>query len=427
MEWYPIIEIDLFKQKKSGEVVGRMNEKWPRVLIFCISIAAHLVAFLQFRLNVGGVMLPPQWRGQFLLLLFFSLAFAISLPLYRTKKYAVWAVLLVRAGILVLLGFPFGSYLGIELTLFGALIIETFAYTSLRFGLVFTILVTGVLITNQRPMMAWGMILPVATPHDRVSFAMFVAMLTTLSAMIRFQRDNQISSKELNRYLNEATLQLAQANLELQDYAVMAEQEAISNERKRLAREMHDTLAYTLTNLVMMLEASLDLSSGNREELLNHLRLARDQAKEGLVGVRSALQALRPVHLEEENGLTAIYHLIQTFTKATRIKVELNLGDAPLILGEEADWAAYRLVQEGMTNALRHGKATLIEISFYQERNGVRINIRDNGKGMENSSQGGFGLLGMRERIEKLGGELSANNQAGKGFVLSAWIPLKEG
>lgn len=405
-----------------------MNEKWPQVLIFCISMAAHLVAFLQFRLNVGGVMLPSQWRWQFFLLLFFSLVIAVTLPLYRTKKYAVWTVLLVKAGILALLGFPFGSYLGIELTLFGALIIEAFAYTSFRFGLAFTILITGVLISLQRPMMAWGMILPVASLHDRVSFVMFVAMLITLSAMIRFQWDNQVSSKELNRYLNEATLQLAQANLELQEYAVMAEREAISNERKRLAREMHDTLAYTLTNLVMMLEAAIDLSSsGNREELLNHLRLARDQAKEGLMGVRSALQALRPVYLEEENGLTAIYHLIQTFTKATRIKVELNLGDAPLILGNEADWAAYRLVQEGMTNALRHGKATLIEISFYQERNGVRINIRDNGKGMENAPHEGFGLLGMRERIEKLGGELTANNQTGKGFILSAWIPLKEG
>src|SRR5690554_7349363 len=109
----------------------------------------------------------------------------------------------------------------------------------------------------------------------------------------------------------------------------------------------------------MTLEAAIDLSPGDKTKLKTFLEQARDQAKEGMGEVRNILYATQPIQLKEEKGLTAIYHLTQTFTKATRIKVELNLGDAPLSFGEEADWAIYRLVQEGMTNALRHGKAKI--------------------------------------------------------------------
>jgi signal transduction histidine kinase len=405
-----------------------MPEPVLKVLILVLSLVAHLVALFQFHL-VHPEKMPfyPKWLGQFHFLLALSMLLAVLMWRFRDKPGRLWMALITRSGILVLIGMPFGGYLGIELTLLGVVIIETLTYGTLWKGIAFSLLLTGVMAGSQQAVVAWGHALPAASPHDQLSLIMYGGLLIVTSAVIRYQLDNQVSSAELNRCLDETTLQLAQANLQLQEYAMLTEQEAKENERKRLAREMHDTLSYTLTNLLMMLEAAIDLSAKGGQGLLTHLERARDQAKAGLAEVRGALQALRPVQMEEESGLVAIYHLVQTFAAATRIHVELNFGDVPLHFGEEADWAAYRLVQEGMTNALRHGKATLIEISMSLKDGGANIRIKDNGQGLNEPVKEGYGLLGMRERIERLGGNLTFENDPKRGFVLSAWIPLKVG
>ncbi|MGD8401051.1 MAG: sensor histidine kinase [Bacillota bacterium] len=405
-----------------------MLEALPDIFIVTLAIVAHLTAYIQLRLDqTGQKIFPPQWSGQCLFLLGLSLFLALLMPLYRKRRSLIRVTLLIRACILVLIGLPFGAYLGIEMTLLSFLIVEIFHYCSIRESIIFSLLLTGGLAALQQPVKAWGRILPAGSAHDVVSFLVFILMIILLSAVIRYRCDNQVTQAELNRCLDETTLQLTEANLRLQEYAAISEAEAKANERKRLAREIHDTLAYTLTNLVMMLEAAIDMSSDSGDELAVHLRRARDQAKEGLVSVRDALRALRPAPVAEEGGLIAIYRLVHTFTAATRIQVDLNLGDVPAYFGAEADWTAYRLVQEGITNALRHGKATLIAISFCREHGGVRIRIKDNGKSLTQTPQEGYGLQGMRERVERLEGHLSFGYEAGKGFTISAWLPLKEG
>jgi signal transduction histidine kinase len=204
-------------------------------------------------------------------------------------------------------------------------------------------------------------------------------LVLLLAVLLRLTRDRQQPAAEMNHTLHEATLRLAQINMQLQEYAVVAEQEAILSERKRLAREIHDTIAYTLTNLVMMMEAAIDLAGDQVENQRQLLVRAREQAKEGLGEVRQTLQALRPEKLAGTTGLPAIKQLVDTFAKATQINVELNFGDVPLFFGDEADWTAYRVVQEGITNALRHGRAAKIWISFSRIYGGVSIFIRDEG------------------------------------------------
>ncbi|HBG16901.1 MAG TPA: hypothetical protein DDW93_08995, partial [Firmicutes bacterium] len=162
-----------------------------------------------------------------------------------------------------------------------------------------------------------------------LSLSIYSGLIIILAFFLRLQSENQLTYEELNRSLHNASLKLVKANLELQDYAVMAKQQAEMNERRRLTREIHDTLAYTLTNLVMMLEAALDLTPGDCGVLQKHLQLTRDQALKGLADVRRALQALRPLEMAKVTGLPAITNLVKTFTNATQIKVSLNLGDAP--------------------------------------------------------------------------------------------------
>jgi signal transduction histidine kinase len=404
-----------------------MSASLSSVFIVIFSTVVHLTAYLQLRLNpIDFQIFPPQWERQIIFLLALSLFFVILMPLYQNRSGLIRLMILVRAGILVLIGWPLGTILEIEMTLLSALVVEIFYYCDLLESIVHSLFLVVAVAALQQPVKAWGMILPGGSVPDVVSFLIFMLMIIALSAFARYQFDIRINSTDVEQQRDESNRKLAEANLRLQEYAAISEEGAKVGERKRMAREIHDTLGYTLTNLVMMLEAAIDMSVHGKGELTEHLKRARDQAKEGLTGVRDAIRALRPMQIEEESGLTAIHRLISTFIAATRIQVNLNLGDAPANFGVEADWTAYRLVQEGITNALRHGKATLIEVAFNREYGGVRIRIKDNGKCLTQNPQEGYGLMGMRERVERLDGDFSFAYESGRGFTVSAWLPLKE-
>ncbi|MGE5582945.1 MAG: sensor histidine kinase [Bacillota bacterium] len=402
-----------------------MSKGLLRIFVLVLTIAAHGIAFLQFQQQLAIITLPPEFGSQFQFLLALSLSFALITP-FTSKPHFTWLLLILRGGALILMNMPFGNYLGITATLITALIVEANVYCSFKAGIICSaILVAAAINSRVHPVKAWGLTLPAPSGMDLLFFGIYAGFITVFSAIFNFQVANQISVKELNRRLDEATLQLARANSQLQEYAVMAEREAVQNERKRFAREIHDTLAYTLTNLIMMSEAAKDLVDGEKTVLLGHLSKIHDLARAGSLEVRRAIQALRPVELTEVSGLLAVYRLVRTFREATQINVELNLGNVPQFLGEEADLTVYRLVQEGITNALRHGKASEIELSFSLLSGGVCILIKDNGIGSNNLNEG-YGLTGMRERIERLGGQLTASNRPEGGFMVSAWIPLKE-
>ncbi len=409
-----------------------MSERTLRIIVLGMSALAHLVAFFQFRFQVDVFNLSISYQSQLpsnyeILSIWFlalSLIFAIFM-LYSFPERWYWFFFGVRGLILLLVGRVFGDYFGIEMTLLAALVIEACIYLPFWKGIAYSSGLTAIIVLFHS--FAFGVAIPYFNLYEHLTFMMNAALIIGITALLRFQRENQVSVTELNRRLDEATLELAQTNMKLQEYAISAEQEAMLNERKRVAREVHDTLAYTLTNLVMMMEAAIDLNHKNNPNITQHLELARDQANEGLKEVRHALDALRPVQLTDLNGLAAVCRLVQAFEKASQIKVELELGDAPLNFGAEANLVVFRLVQEGMTNALRHGRATLIAVSLARVREGLSITIKDNGVGSVNAApSGGFGLMGMRERLERLGGKLETVSSVGEGFMLTAWLPIGE-
>ncbi len=403
-----------------------MSERYLKVIIIMLSVISHMAAFWQFKSFEVTETLPIDWKNFLVGLLVISLLTALVLPFCQRQR-ATGYLLALRGLIVFLTGQISGDYFGTEFTLLAILIVEASIYTSFRYGLSFGMLLTFLVFLSQTHYTFFGMIPRSFSWHERWGFLITALLIIGITAILRFQRENQIPAAELNRRLEEATLELAQTNMKLQEYVITAEQEAMLNERKRVAREVHDTLAYTLTNLLMMMEAAIALAEKDNPELVKHLRSARNQAKEGLAEVRYALQALRPVEYSGFSGLSAIQRLVRAFEKATQLKVVLELGDIPLYLGEEANLALFRLVQEGMTNALRHGKASLITILFSRDGEGVSVTIKDNGKGSGNPEpRSGFGLVGMQERLQRLGGRLETFSIPGEGFTLTAWIPLRE-
>jgi signal transduction histidine kinase len=400
-----------------------MSQKMLRGLTPFLVSCAHLVAFIQLQWSPDLKALPSKWILQSIILLGFSALIVFILPFIHRLKL-ILPLLAMQGFILYLIGLPSGGYLGVELALLTALIIEVFEYLLIWQALLFSSgLTLMVLYMKQISVNAWGIILPPSLKHDLLSFGFFGAMIIVLNLIIRFQKDNQVLAVEVKKSFQEGMLHLAQINMQLQEYAALVEQRVVIEERKRLSREIHDTFAYTLTNLMMMLEAAKYLTKPDEIELLKQIEVASNHANEGVTEVHRALQALRPGQLMQATGLTAIQNLINTFIKATHIKIELSLGNVPLNLGEDVDLVAYRFVQEGITNALRHGRATEISVLLSLVEQKIHILIKDNGIGANNAKEG-YGLAGMRERIDRLGGRLEIAHSVCEGFRLLAVIPI---
>jgi signal transduction histidine kinase len=427
--FHRITIIDLIESQMAGKIfVGgiAMPIRTFRLAVAILSVITHLVALVQYRLDFSGATVPERWFVQFCILLAISASGSLVL-LINLKRTVVWGVFLGKALILVLISLPLGKNIGADLTVLTTVLLEVGMSFSLTVSLCYNCSLSLLLIyIHSHQVRVWEGIAGTLSLHDALFFFIYSGILIMISAYLPYQEKHRFSAAELNRRLDEATLRLTDTNLKLQEYAAIVERETIQNERKRMAREMHDTLAYTLTNLVMMIDAGIGLAVTDSTKLVKHLSQIRLKTQEGLVEVRRTLQSLRPVELVKVQGLHAIRYLVTAFANATKIEMTLNLGNAPLFFEEETGLVAYRLVQEGITNALRHGKATSITVSLGEVDGNLTIQIKDNGVGITEFKEG-LGLVGMRERIEKLGGKLSVVSQPGNGFILNALIPLEKG
>ncbi len=380
---------------------------------------------MQFKLKLETSEVGLRWANQFYVLLVVSLL--LSFALFFTKKNTLLIIFLgLRFLILIIIGYPLSDYMGIELTLITALIFEVGLYLELPYNAIFGLVIIVTILLFQQPVKAWNRELPGVITHDLISFGLYSFALLLISTSLNHYLTKLAIQKDLSERLNGAIMQLTSANLGFQQHAILIERQSKEDERKRLTREVHDTIGYTLTNVIMMMEAATDLSSGNHEQLRELLIKARAQAQEGLNETRRALRILRSTEVHRPKGLRLIYELIKAFKYATGVEVNVEFGNVPWVLGEEMDSAIFRLLQEGLINAFRHGKATKIDVKFWQDDSKINIHIHDNGTGSDEIEEG-IGIAGMRERIEKLGGLVSAHNVF-DGFEVSARIPfpLKE-
>lgn len=217
--------------------------------------------------------------------------------------------------------------------------------------------------------------------------------------------------------------QLAEANARLAQYASTVEQLTISRERNRLARELHDVLAHTLSGVAVELEglrATMQRDPEQATALLDHsLRAIR----EGLTETRRALQELRAKPLEDLGLALAIQTLAESYASHSDFQLKLDidheLGDYPA----KVQQSVYRIAQEALTNAADHAQAqnVYVELKRYR-RDQIQLIVRDDGCGFDPGSaeyKNHYGLLGMQERAEMTGGELSVESQVGKGTQVS--------
>lgn len=226
---------------------------------------------------------------------------------------------------------------------------------------------------------------------------------------------------ESNNRLNESNAELNLANKRLREYAMTIASLAEIKERNRLAREIHDTLGHALTGIVAGLDACMVTLDYAPEVTKKQLEKIKAAARRGITDVRRSMHMLRPDDLEKLVFRDALRKLVEDFASASGVEVALQFDSFPENLRQDQTEVLYRIVQEGLTNAIRHGHASQVKIFMLGAGDMLNIIISDNGTGCAEIKKG-FGLHHMAERVEMLGGTLEYWSE--QGFVLEVNLPL---
>jgi signal transduction histidine kinase len=361
------------------------------------------------------------WYPQFLALMVSCAALAVGASVL-TAGPARRIVVFGQSLLVLLAAMPNGSNLWPETwAVFGALIQASVLLSTLM-GTVLSIALIAAATMLQRPMQVWDVVIPAPDGEQLVLTAAFSVMLLSVSIVMRRSRERIEDLQQRLEFLNQTTSHLADANVRFQRYAADVETSSAAAERRRITRELHDSVGYALTNFMMIMQAAKDLVLQDPERLQHLISRAHEQARETLADVRSTLRQLRKEIGADNRGIHRIQDLARSFEEATGVDVDVSFANLPVSLGPELDEILFRVVQEGLTNSFHHGHATHVEVVFFMEDNGVRVSVRDNGHGAESITEG-IGFRGLRERIQPKGGTLSLRGFTA-GFQLSAWVPF---
>ncbi len=216
--------------------------------------------------------------------------------------------------------------------------------------------------------------------------------------------------------------------------AVLAERErdaakriAVAEERARIARELHDIVAHAVSVMVLQVGAVRHKLPDSQAEDRDALDGVERAGRTALTEMRRLLAAMRregdEAELLPQPGLDGLRSLADEIGRAG-LPVELHVDGDPFPLPRGIDLSAYRIVQEGLTNALKHAHATRADVSVRYRPNALQLEVRDDGVGTSTSDGLGHGLVGIRERVKIYGGEMKTETVNGGGFVLSTRLPL---
>jgi signal transduction histidine kinase len=202
---------------------------------------------------------------------------------------------------------------------------------------------------------------------------------------------------------------------------------AVAEERVRIARELHDIVAHAVSVMVLQVGAvrhKLPHALADDSEALRNVEQA---GRTALAEMRGLLAAMRrdgdEAEFTPQPGLDGLDSLLEEIGRAG-LPVELHVDGEAVALPRGIDLSAYRIVQEGLTNALKHARARNAEVTVRYRANELQIEVRDNGQGNSTNDGLGHGLVGVRERVKIYGGEMSAGSANGSGFILSTRLPL---
>ena len=225
--------------------------------------------------------------------------------------------------------------------------------------------------------------------------------------------------------LAQALAHQAMLAIQLNEFAEQSRQAAVLEERNRLARDIHDTLAQGFTGVIVQLEALEDaIACCRRKEANEHLRRAGDLARQSLNEARRSVHALRPQALQRGNFWEALKGIVKNTTAGTALHTTFNLRGKLRNLPQYWQENLLHIGQEALTNSLKYAHPRNFETRLIFNTKELRLELRDDGDGFQvKARHDGFGLAGMRERVEQMGGNLTISSRRGKGTKIAVTLP----
>jgi signal transduction histidine kinase len=265
---------------------------------------------------------------------------------------------------------------------------------------------------------------------DWLSMLAGFAFVGAFSLSNRLLNTERKRSSELLYQLEKSNHELEEAHAQLQQYAKEIEELAITRERTRMAREIHDTLGHYLTIITIQLETISKLQRSDPARAHAEIEEARRVAAQCMQEVRTAVAALRPMgiaNLDLKQALTQLGSEFRTAVPDTELT--LDLETTLPAHSAELQLALYRAAQEALTNVRKHASAANVLLRLRYENENLELMVRDNGQRTPTADQspqqsGGFGLIGLRERIELLGGQVTYGPVEPNGYRVTVSIRM---
>lgn len=251
--------------------------------------------------------------------------------------------------------------------------------------------------------------------YNLVWRSLFLGLLLAVPAVIRL-RILERRSEQQKAQAHEAEHQMRQLSQQL----VAAQEE----ERRKLSRELHDHVGQTLTALRMELGRIDRLRTGGDPRLVSAIAECRQLVDSMVHTVRDLALGLRPSMLDDFGLQPALEWQARDFTRRSNVPVELNVTGRLDSLSDQHRTCIYRVVQESLTNCVRHARAARITVTVHARHDGLEVTVSDDGVGLDPTRRSaGFGLRGIEERVRELGGRVSLRSASGKGATLAIWLP----
>src|ERR1700722_10323305 len=264
----------------------------------------------------------------------------------------------------------------------------------------------------------------VALTIDMVLFPSFMWLIHDREQQVVQHRKSLDELSEVNRRL-EATI--AENEGLHRQLLVQARETGVLDERRRMAREIHDTLAQGLTGIVTQLQAAeqaASRSSADPTGWRRHVGAATRLARESLTEARRSVDELRPEPLECGRLSEALADVAERWSVLNGVPAQVTTTGTARPMDPEAEFALLRAAQEGLANVARHAHASRVGLTISYMENEVALDVRDDGVGFDPAVAGsGFGLVAMRQRITALSGTLQVESEPGGGTAISACVP----
>ncbi|MCA0970570.1 sensor histidine kinase [Halobacillus litoralis] len=229
---------------------------------------------------------------------------------------------------------------------------------------------------------------------------------------------------EAQETVSEQYGELKDAHDQLKQYSEQVEELTAIEERNRISREIHDTVGHKMTALLMQLQVARELQQADPDKSASALQVSEDLAREALHETRMSVRTLQSTREDARSFVTKVRELLEDYERQTGLESMFHVEGEPTNLPPTIQLTMTRLVQESLTNAVKHGHAKTCEVELITEEERVTLHITDDGKGA-GDVQFGFGMTNMRERVQEYGGRLTFETQPDKGFSLRAVFPLR--